>query len=1368
MHATPTARKDLWNQDFFVGGHGGSNFQRSEQQVTVGNWLLLVESLRRCSARGAHDLQHEALRHLSTPPARSRASTMSRVLSDVSNSPRARAHGRKPVQQQSAGAPPHISAEVMRKADEMLVRATEQIVARNAQIAELQAELRAVKRRPRHGGEESSERRLQALRREYDQAEAMRELRLADAKMQVQRHEREAQHLQHRVDEQTKEITALTDRARRAESSASSLAERHSTALAKLQLELTQVRSAGHAEAAAAARELRAAREKLHIETAAREAAARVASDELYQMQEVMRAEAEQLDAMREHNEELHVQVRTLRQELQAVEEQRQLDLETSSAVQRKLEEKAECTARWLEDTRNELCEMEQAADTAMAGWNEEKDVRVRLQKQVSQKQQADAAAAAMEQSMALATVAEMQQLRAEKARLTAELQQVTLLHSVEMDGLKAQLADAICKADASIRAANKQVVRQQENAAAKADDELESVRAQLRSQREIEDATSAVNRELEDVRAQLADELEARLAAEAECEKAKDARAAIQLELDALKEEQELQQLVASSAPLSLPSPSPVVRIDSAELEQEKELRAQAENQAQQEKVLHSQTKDELEQAVALGEEATSKVEELTAKLAAAQKGRAALLVEIEHQHDEFTAANERLQESEAAVDALVTQVGELQHELVAAAKLLDAASTGLETEKRRSAALSQQVALVMADAKHTAEMQDAEMRAWVTLGTRYGTRFGGAARSFSTPSPSIDRKQSEHQRQVDNALTPWHTPGMAQWPSLSPMSLSHARAPAEQSPTMSPSLGSGAVARSIGSPLARQDRCNQVEHAEKQVEAGEHWQLETVQHLQDDVVKLHVHEPAASGVTWADKCVVRRASTDSPNSVRRMLVSDIRRMLLAPAAVVTPTATIIATEADGLGQLIAQQQAEHRRVKMGAALPRAGTAVKEESDGSVSCAEEAESLLEQSLRSELDEVKMELVAGDRVELAGKAALAGAHRASERVEGLLREAEARAEQAEQQCRELRAQLAERQAAVASDTVHTSSRMTVICPDGVVPGAATSGELMQANAPEGVSPGDEFDVAVNDEPLPEPESELDPEPEPEPEGQIVPRGPSLVQRMQELSCSYEHEPTRKTLAQRMKAAASTQEQARVVWDAANAAVVGITVELMVARTEIAFAQDQIITMRATAMEADGRATRVAAQLQEQYTALEREKFELTAAFEQRLADAAEVRLHCEERLATTLEQLSASLELSELRNARVNDLEMELATAEDKVVALREELAQAVDASLAASRNKMAMVEEWKAQRASLKSELKDCNKCRDALVAENDGLRRQLRAEGKPGTPMRTPGKTLTLRKESAGRRSSVLRQTVGSESSPQTTPERPRWNRV
>lgn len=1297
------------------------------------------------------------------------------VLSDVSNSPRARAHGRKPVQpQQSAAAPPHISAEVMRKADEMLMRATEQIVARNAQIAELQAELRAVKRRPRHGGEDSSERRLQALRREYDQAEAMRELRLADAKMQVQRHEREAQHLQHRVDEQMKEITALTDRARRAESSASAVAERHSTALAKLQLELTQVQSAGHADAAAAARELRAAREKLHVETAAREAAARLASGELYQLQEAMRAEAEQLGATQEHNEELHVELRTLRTQLQAVEEQRQSDLEASSAVQRELENEAECIARRLEDTRNELCEMEQAADTAMAGWNEEKDVRVRLQKQVTQKEQADAAAAAMEQSMALATIAEMQQLRADKARLTTELQQVTVLHRGELDGLKAKLADAVCKADASIRAANKQVARQQENVVAKADVELESVRAQLRSQREMEDATSAVNRELEDVRAQLADELEARLAAEAKCETARDACAAIQSELDALKEEQELQQLVASSAPSSLPSPSPEVRIDSAELEQEKELRAEAENQAEQEKALHAQTKDELEQAVALGEEATSKVEELTAKLAAAQKGRAALLLEIEHQHDKFTAANERLGQSEAAADALVTQVAELQNELVAAARLLDAASTGLETEKRRSAALSQQVALVMADARNTAEMQDAEMRAWVTLGTRYGSRFGGAARSFSTPSPSNDGKQSEHQRQADNALTPWHTPGMARWPSLSPMSLSRARAPAEQSPTMSPSPSAGAAARGIGSPLARLDQCDQLEHGEKQVEAGAHRQLETVRHLQDDVAKPHVHEPATSGVTWADKRPMRRANADSPNTVRRVLVSDIRRMLLAPAATAleTPGAAIISTEADGLGQLIAQQQAEHRQEKLGATVPKADTVVDEESDGSVSCAEEAESLLEQSLRSELDEVKMELVAGDRVELAGKAALAGAHRASERVEGLLREAEARAEQAEQQCRELRAQLAEREAvpAAASETVHTSMRMTVICPDGVGPGevvdvAAPSGELMQAIVPEGVSPGDEFDVDVDDEPQPEPE--LDLEPEPEPEGQIV-RGRSLVQRMQDASCYCEHEPTRRTLAQRMKSAVSTQEQARVVLDAANAAVVGVTVELMVARTEIAFAQDQAIAMRTTVLEADERATRAAAQLQEQCTAFEREKFTLTASFQQRLADAEEVRLHCEERLGATLEELSASLELSELRNTRVNDLEMELATAEDKVVGLREELAQAVDASLAASRNKMAMVEEWKAQRASLKSELKDCNKCRDALVAENDGLRRQLRAEGKPGTPMRTPGKTLTLRKDSAGKRSSVLRQTVRAESSPQTTPERPRWNRV
>ena len=176
-----------------------------------------------------------------------------------------------------------------------------------------------------------------------------------------------------------------------------------------------------------------------------------------------------------------------------------------------------------------------------------------------------------------------------------------------------------------------------------------------------------------------------------------------------------------------------------------------------------------------------------------------------------------------------------------------------------------------------------------------------------------------------------------------------------------------------------------------------------------------------------------------------------------------------------------------------------------------------------------------------------------------------------------------------------------------------------------------------------------------------------------------------------------------------------------------------------------------------------------ERAKLAASFELQLADAEEARLHSEERVATTLEELSASLELSEQRNKRANDLEMELATAEDKVVGLREELAQAVDASLAASRNKMAMVEEWKAQRTALKNELKDSNMCREALVAENDGLRRRLRAEGKPGTPMRTPSKKLTLRKEGDGRRStSVLRQTMGADKSPQTTPERPRWNRV
>jgi hypothetical protein len=416
-----------------------------------------------------------------------------------------------------------------------------------------------------------------------------------------------------------------------------------------------------------------------------------------------------------------------------------------------------------------------------------------------------------------------------------------------------------------------------------------------------------------------------------------------------------------------------------------------------------------------------------------------------------------------------------------------------------------------------------------------------------------------------------------------------------------------------------------------------------------------------------------------------------------------------------------------------------------------------------------------MELIAGDRVELAGKAALAGAHRASERVEEQLRIAEARAEQAEQQCRELQAKLAEQELVLAaeSETANACMLMEVICPDDVEPGdmvevTAPSGELMHVIVPEGVKPGDEFELNVDAGTEPEPEPQLDPEPEIESASQIVQRGPSLVQRMKEVSCCHESEQISRTLVHRMKSVASTHEQARQISDAASTAVVEVTVELMVARTETAFAHDQVMRMRATAAEADERAMRAACQLQEQCKAFEREKLTLTASFEHRLADAEDARLHYEERLATTLEELSASLELSERRNKRMNDLEMELATAEDKVVALRDELAQAVDASLAASRNKMAMVEEWKAQRASLKTELKDCNMCRDALVAENDGLRRRLRAEGKPGTPLRTPGKKLTLRKEHEGRRTSVLRQTMGAEKSPETTPERPRWNRV
>jgi hypothetical protein len=1378
-------------------------------------------------------MQKEA-RQVNAPPMAS-ARRRGMPLSDVSNSPRARtvgyamedgcsapaaqqrAHQQQPQPQQqppppAQPAPAQVSAEVMRKADQMLVRATQQIVVRNEEIAQLRVELRSAQRRARHGGDESSERRLQALRREYDQAEAVRELRVADAKMQLHRHEREAQQLQRRLDEQKEEMTALTSRARRAEGEMSGSAERHRAAMALLKDELAQLEASKHAEAAAAARELRAAREELQTEAVARKAAAQTAAYELQRLQEAVCAEAEQLGAAREHSEELSAQVQALRGELRATEDQRKLDLEASSAARSELADEADCVAQRLADTHKELCEMEQAADTAMAGWNEEKVVRVRLQEQAAQEKQAAAAAAAMEQSMALATIAEMQQLRAENTRLATELQKAAVLHRTELDGLKTQLADAVCKADASDRTARKQTTREQEDAASAATIELESVRAQLRSQREIEDATSATNRELEDVRAQLADEMEARLNLETKWQQARDASVEVQAELDTLKQEHELQQLVVAAAPTLLPSPSPMPRLDVAQFEQEHELRAEAESQVQQEKELRSQAESELEQAVAIGEEATSKVETLTAELAAAQKGRGALLLEIEHQHAACTAASERVKECETEADEATNQVAELQNDLAAAARLLDAASTGLGMEKRRSAALSQQVALVMTEARRTAEAQDAEMGAWITLGTRYGTRFG-SARTGSTPSPSKGEDQTDSESMAANtALTPWHTPGMARWPSLSPMSLSRARAPASQTPSISPSPGGDSELSRASSAFATLDRCDQLieqlEEAEEQVEAAAERQLETVHLLQDDVAKLHVHTASATaGVTWADQLDEVAVAADSPNTVRRRLVTDIRRMLLAPAAGAV-VAAAAAEGADGLGQLIAQQQEQQQQERAAATAAATAAAVVADvaDDSSSNCSNLSvqsveESALEQSLRSELDDARVELMAGDRVELAGKAALAGAHRAAARAEDRLRKAEAQAAAAEQRCIALSAELAEREAAAAAASEESkdegtdgAERMSVICPDGVQPGQvveveAPSGQLMQVIVPDGVQPGEEFDVDVSVDLDPEPEPELVPEPEPEPEQlQMVVHGGSLLHRMKEAAasdCKEEEgkeqgkekgcDETNRTLLHRMKAVAVTQERERLDSEAVAAAAVGAAVDLMVARTEAIAAQDEAAAMKAAAAAADDRAVRAATELHEERAAFQQQILTLSAPFEQRLAESEEARLCCEERLASTLEELSSSLELSVQRGSRLEDVEMELATAEDTIVGLRDDLAEATEASLAASRNKMAMVEEWKAQRASLSRELKDCTKCKEALVAENDGLRRRLRAEGKPGTPMRTPGKKLTLLKgdggsaSGGGRSRSVLRQTVGSaEISPQTTPERPRWNRV
>ena len=217
--------------------------------------------------------------------------------------------------------------------------------------------------------------------------------------------------------------------------------------------------------------------------------------------------------------------------------------------------------------------------------------------------------------------------------------------------------------------------------------------------------------------------------------------------------------------------------RIDIAEFVREQEARAAAESSVEEETKRRLQAESQLEETVALAEDATSKFETLSAELAAVQKGRGALLMEIEHQYSSCAEASARVEECEAEMAAAQAQVAELatcqeqtatlQIDLIVAAKLLDAASTGLATEKRTGAALQQQVELIRQEASRAAAVQEAEMSAWVQLGTKYGTRYGSIRLGSGTPNAEDDRSPDAVEFVRSNALTPWHTPGMARWPS-------------------------------------------------------------------------------------------------------------------------------------------------------------------------------------------------------------------------------------------------------------------------------------------------------------------------------------------------------------------------------------------------------------------------------------------------------------------------------------------------------------------------------------------------------------------------------------------------------------------------
>ena len=391
--------------------------------------------------------------------------------------------------------------------------------------------------------------------------------------------------------------------------------------------------------------------------------------------------------------------------------------------------------------------------------------------------------------------------------------------------------------------------------------------------------------------------------------------------------------------------------------------------------------------------------------------------------------------------------------------------------------------------------------------------------------------------------------------------------------------------------------DRCdqlmNQLEVDEGEVGEVAEQQAVALCHLQEEAAQLHISADhtaqgeqtgasSAGTVTWADRTAAavavdklsEPACVESPNTVRRGIVTDIRAMLTADPATAPPADSGHSTAT--------------------------GNADEEHSQGA-----------EESLRLELDAARVELMASDRVELAGKAAMAALHRNAGLAEQRLAEAEERATAAENRCSEMAATLA----AVRREETPQRNSSTLL-------------QRMKAAASMHVDAADE----------------------------TPPKVPATP------TCS-----------------------------AATDDAVADCLEVLLARVEVE--------------EASAQAAAALSELSAERQAVQRGRLD-AATLERRIAEAETSRLRVEQAL-------DSEKALSAERRTDLDRAEQELAAARDEVNGMREAVSEATAASLEASRNKCALVEEWQKQRAQLAAELKECSSAQAALTAENDGLKR-------------------------------------------------------